>query len=172
MGGYIGSALFGAFFLYSAFRANLVSRYVFRSLAVIMVLSQVLWFPIGHCADYAASGDDAFVSVLFCVIGAIALWNLSRIPYSVRNVLLIFVGTASLVDVLIDVFRLRRASHSDLHAFTDHMAGGLVPMIVWQVLWVAIILAIMAAVLKLATTTTPAPQDQEPPAPPSGPRSE
>ena len=153
MGGYIGSALFGCFFLYSAFRQNLFSRYCFRGLAVVMVASQVLWFPYGECAGLAAGLRDAVVSVGFCLVGAVALWYLSRLPYGARNTLLIFVGAAMLLDVLRDVFRLGYAPHSDLHVFTQQLSVKgfvLIPLLVWQVVWVGIIVAIMGWSLRMA----------------------
>ncbi len=158
MGGYIGSALFAGFLLYSAFRETLFSRYGFRALAVAMLTSQLLWFPHGPCADVEAGVRDTVVSVGFCLIGAAALWNLSRLPYGPRNALLVFLGTASLLEVLKDVFRLGYAPHSDLHVFTEQLAVRgvvLVPLVVWQAVWVAIVVLIIAWALRMAYRTRP-----------------
>jgi len=149
MGGYVGSALFGAFLLYSAVRENRVSKYGFRILAVLMVGSQLLWFPYGQCGSFYAGARDAAVSVLICGVFAGVFWLISRVPYSVKRYLLTFLGTASLMQIVLDI---NVGPSSDLQKFDASLSviGLLVPIFVWKLLWLGIVLFIFFWVVRMA----------------------
>lgn len=138
MGGYVGSALFGGFFIFAALHKKpLFSQYGLRVIAVILVLSQVFWFPFGSCGGFQAGIRDAIVSISFCAVGALIFWKLNILPLRLKKSILLFLGTASLCQIILDI---NGGPSSDLQAFTDTMK--VLPLLFWKILWFLLVIAI------------------------------
>jgi hypothetical protein len=139
MGGYIGSALFGAAFLRLGMAKQCYSKALFRLVAICMVGSQILWFPHGSCSNVHAGVRDCVVSWLVCLVGGFIFWQLAEFPEKFRRFFLVFLGTASLIQIILDI---NVGPGGDLTGFTE-LFGGIVPFVVWQGLWFLIVLAIV-----------------------------
>jgi hypothetical protein len=151
MGGYIGSAIFGAFFIFAALhRTRIFSQYGLRIIAIMLVLSQILWFPSGACGDFHAGLRDTAVSLSFCFAGAFLFWKMNSLPFGLKKGILLFLGTSSLCQIILDI---NGGPSSDLQNFTESMSVmglTLIPLIVWKIIWFLIVLLIALTTIKLA----------------------
>ncbi len=150
MGGYVGSALFGAFFLVAALSGTRWVRYGFWVIAGMLVFSVLAWFPAGRCGDHVAGLRDTVVSVAACGLGAVLMVLANRLPLKMRRLLFTFLGVASLAQIVLDI---NVGPSSDLVGFQQSLAAvglGLVPLVVWKALWLALVLGIVALALRQA----------------------
>jgi hypothetical protein len=120
-GGYIGSALWGNLILNIAFFKERYSNIFLYFIIAVLIFSAIIWFnSIGS-------------SALLLAFAAITFW-VSRRTKQTQNILLIIIGTGSLVYILMD---FNGGPSSDLSKFTALIP--ILPQFAWAIVWLSIV---------------------------------
>ena len=132
LGGYIGSALFGNLLLYIGLYKPKTSIFALCIIIAMLLFTAIWWF------------SSVFTSILLFAFSAGAIVMSKKSKSSVAN-LLIVIGTASLINIIMDY---NSGPSSDLAKFTQLVP--IFPQAVWAVVWLIIVIVITWHTIKKA----------------------
>lgn len=124
---YIGSALFGSLLLFSSVKFERFTNYILRFFSLVLLYSSIFWF-----SDITSS--------LIQIVLSISLFWISYINVKYSSFFLQLIWVFSLIYIIKD-FNVWPSS--DLSKFS-----WLLPVIVWQYIWLGIVLVIFSITIK------------------------
>ena len=130
MGGYVGSAVFGNLLFYIGARKPRIAHITLYVLASLMLISGFIWF------------NSLFTTGLLIVFALVLYFIASKTSF--ESEVLMFLGLASIIYIVQD---FNVGPSSDLEAYADLFV--FIPTTVWMYIWLAIVLLICFANLRL-----------------------